>query len=102
MAGILDLLSGTGFTPQTTDPSLIAPMQQFSRVPARPTPDMSGLHPLIQQLLGGLIPMPSPMGPIQLPSTHPMNMGQAGAAANAVAGGTNPFWPGALGAQRQQ
>jgi hypothetical protein len=99
MAGILDLLSGTGFTSQTTNPSLMAPIQEFPRVPARPTPDMSGIHPLIAQLMAGVIRPPVPLPQIQLPTTHPMSMGQAGAAAGAVAAATNPFWPGPFRAQ---
>jgi hypothetical protein len=109
MAGILDLLTqpaNTGFAPAPQSASPFASLLQglginFAHIPQRPTPDMSAVHALTSQLMGGLIPMPVPLPQIQLPTTHAPSAAQTMQAANAVAGGQSPFWPGPFRSAQQ-
>jgi hypothetical protein len=103
MPGILDSYSAMMGFPSLQMPQTAQPMQEFpfAHVPARPQPDLSGVHALAAQLMGKLIAPPVPFPQIQLPSTHAPSMAQTMQAANAVASGTNAFWPGPFG-QRQQ
>jgi hypothetical protein len=104
VAGLLDNYSAMMGFPGLQQPMQPAqPMQQFpfAHIPQRPQPDLSGVHALTGQLMAKLIAPPVPFPQIQLPGTHAPSMAQTMQAANAVAGGTNAFWPGPFG-QRQQ
>jgi hypothetical protein len=91
MPGLLDNYSAMMGFPSLQMPQ---PMQQFPHVPERPQPDLSGIHALTAQLMGRLIAPPVPPLQVQLPSAHAMSLGQAMAAANAVAAGQAPVLTG--------
>jgi hypothetical protein len=101
--GLLDSYSALLGFPALQQPA--QPMQEFpfAHIPQRPQPDLSGVHALAAMLYKPLIGMPAPLPPINLPSVHPMSLGAALQAANAVAAGPGqmPFAPLMAGAQRQ-
>jgi hypothetical protein len=100
MAGILDLLTqpaNTGFAPAPQSASPFASLLQglgsinFAHMPQRPQPDMSGIHPLVAQLMSKLVAAPSPLPSIPLPSAHIPSAAQTMATTNAIAAGRSPF-----------